>query len=228
MDDPWFGAIMTFPLRVEYLAEEEGLNLSNAEIALIGVGIFFLFKIIGSLFWGKLFDRMHFMRYRITINLFMLVAILVYFNAPGFLGVAVGAALAGVATGGANLAWSLWVTKIAPPGRVSEYMGVHMSFTGIRGATAPFMGYALVEPLGLLRSLLSFQRAVFSWQPFFCYHPQRDSVFRFERRLLNIFRSYSNFKFNRIVKQIYQNLFQAMKTISQVTVFFLCVFAPLQ
>lgn len=143
-----FGAIMTFPLRVEYLAEEGGLNLSNAEIALIGVGIFFLFKIIGSLFWGKLFDRMHFMRYRITINLFMLVAILVYFNAPGFLGVAIGAALAGVATGGANLAWSLWVTKIAPPGRVSEYMGVHMSFTGIRGASAPFMGYALVEPLG--------------------------------------------------------------------------------
>ena len=142
-----FGAIMTFPLRVEYLADEQGLALSNAEIALVGVGIFFLFKIIGSLFWGKLFDRMHFMRFRIFINFFMLTSILVYFNAPGFWGVAVGAALAGVAMGGASLAWNLWVTKISPPGRESEYMGVHMSFTGIRGATAPFMGYALVQYL---------------------------------------------------------------------------------
>ena len=77
----------------------------------------------------------------------MLTSILVYFNAPGFWGVAVGAALAGVAMGGASLAWNLWVTKISPPGRESEYMGVHMSFTGIRGATAPFMGYALVQYL---------------------------------------------------------------------------------
>ena len=43
---------MTFPLRVEYLADEQGLALSNAEIALVGVGIFFLFKIIGACF-GK-------------------------------------------------------------------------------------------------------------------------------------------------------------------------------
>lgn len=44
---------------------------------------------------------------------------------------------------------------------------------------------------------------------------------------MNIFRSYSNFKFNRIEKQIYQNLFQAMKIISQVTLFFLCLSSPL-
>lgn len=44
---------------------------------------------------------------------------------------------------------------------------------------------------------------------------------------MNILHSYSRFSFNRIEKQIHQNLFQAMKIISQVTVFFLCLSSPL-
>lgn len=143
-----FGVIMTFPLRIEYLANKQGLNFSNEEIAFIGVSIFFTTKVLSVLLCGKLFDRVHFMRFRIVLNLVMLTAILIYFNADTFLGVAIGTAIAGLGTGGANIAWNLWVTKLAPSGKESEYMGVHLFLTGLRGSTAPFLGYALLEPLG--------------------------------------------------------------------------------
>jgi hypothetical protein len=143
-----FGVIMTFPLRVEFLADRNGLNLTNEEIALVGVAVFFLFKIIGVVICGKLFDRTHFMKFRISLNLIMLIAILIYFNSNTFFGVALGSAIAGIGTGGANIAWNLWVTKLAPTGRESEYMSIHMFLTGIRGSTAPFLGYLLVKPLG--------------------------------------------------------------------------------
>ena len=47
-----FGAIMTFPLRIEYLSRENQMNLSNQEIALVTVMIFFGAKIIEYVFLG--------------------------------------------------------------------------------------------------------------------------------------------------------------------------------
>ena len=143
-----FGVIMTFPLRVEYLADSKGLNLSNQEIALIGVSVFLLSKIISSLLWGRLFDHMHFIKFRIILNFLLISSILVYFNSNEFLGIAIGSALGGFAAGGAQVAWNLWVTKLAPSGKESEYMGLHMALTGLRGSTAPYFGYLLLKPLG--------------------------------------------------------------------------------
>ena len=88
------------------------------------------------------------MKFRISLNLIMLIAILIYFNSNTFFGVALGSAIAGIGTGGANIAWNLWVTKLAPTGRESDYMSIHMFLTGIRGSTAPFLGYLLLKPLG--------------------------------------------------------------------------------
>lgn len=143
-----FGAIMTFPLRVEYLSRENQLNLSNQEIAIVTVMIFFGAKTISMTIWGKLFDRMHFMKFRILLNLFMTVAIIIYFNSNTLPGVMCGSALAGAGMGGASLAWTLWVTKLAPRGREKDYMSIHMALTGLRGATAPFAGYFLEEFIG--------------------------------------------------------------------------------
>jgi len=63
-------------------------------------------------------------------------------------GVALGAALAGVGVGGSKIAWSLWVTKLAPAGMEARYMGAHVALTGLRGALAPFLGYWLLGLLG--------------------------------------------------------------------------------
>ena len=68
-----FGAIMTFPLRIEYLSREDQLNLSNQEIAFITVAIFFGAKVMSMYMWGKLFDRMHFMKFRILLNFQMMI-----------------------------------------------------------------------------------------------------------------------------------------------------------
>ena len=52
--------------------------------------------------------------------------------------------LYGVANAGGDVAWSLWVTKFAPAGRVADYMSVHTFFTGVRGVIAPVAAFHLV------------------------------------------------------------------------------------
>ena len=78
----------------------------------------------------------------------MAAAILIYFNCESLIGVLLGSVLAGIGMGGANLAWNLWVTKLAPSDKVKDYMSIHMSFTGFRGFFAPFAGYWVESKIG--------------------------------------------------------------------------------
>lgn len=142
------GIIMTLPLRIEYLGGESGLHLTNEQIALVTVVVFSIARILSSRLWGELFDRVRFLSYRISLNLLLISATLVYFNAESIIGVSIGAALAGVGVGGSKIAWSLWVTKLAPEGMEARYMGAHVALTGLRGALAPFLGYWLLGILG--------------------------------------------------------------------------------
>ena len=43
------------------------------------------------------------------------------------------------------MVWSLWVTKLAPPEKVADYMAVHTLLTGIRGVLAPVMAFHAVH-----------------------------------------------------------------------------------
>jgi MFS family permease len=142
------GIIMTLPLRVEYLSGNKGLDLTNEQIALVTVIVFSIARIISSRLWGELFDKVRFLFFRISLNLFLIAATLVYFHSESLFGVAIGAALAGIGVGGSKIAWSLWVTKLAPVGMEAKYMGVHVALTGLRGALAPFLGYWLLGLLG--------------------------------------------------------------------------------
>ena len=142
------GIIMTLPLRIEYLGGESGLNLSNEQIALVTVVVFSVARIISSRLWGELFDRIRFLYYRISLNFLLISATLVYFHSASIIGVSIGAALAGVAVGGSKIAWSLWITKLAPDGMEARYMGAHVALTGLRGSIAPFLGYWLLGLLG--------------------------------------------------------------------------------
>ena len=142
------GIIMTLPLRIEYLGGESGLHLTNEQIALVTVVVFSIARILSSRLWGELFDRVRFLSYRISLNLLLISATLVYFHAESIIGVSIGAALAGVGVGGSKIAWSLWVTKLAPEGMEARYMGAHVALTGLRGALAPFLGYWILGILG--------------------------------------------------------------------------------
>jgi MFS family permease len=145
-----FANLMMMPLRIEYLANPiYGMALTPQEIALLTAIIPAIVRLVLSPAWGWLFDRMNFFVLRITINLAFAASILVFFTGDSWLGLIAGAIVFGVAVSGGDLAWSLWVTKFAPPHLVADYMSVHTFFTGVRGVLAPLLAFQLVTRLSI-------------------------------------------------------------------------------
>src|SRR5262249_44070166 len=134
-----FANLMMVPLRVEYLANPRyGVLLDNKPLAagliavLTGV-IPNLARLAMSPGWGQLFDRVTFFVLRIALSPGFAVAILAFFTGNSLVGLIAGAIIFGISNAGGDLAWSLWVTKVAPPHRVAHYMSVHTFLTGLRG-----------------------------------------------------------------------------------------------
>jgi MFS family permease len=145
-----FGNLMMMPLRVEYLANPKyGLHISEAEIALLLSTVPNLARLVGTNVWGRAFDRMDFFSLRIVLNISIGVGTLAFFATGSWVMLLLSAALLGFATAGGDVAWNLWVTKFAPPERVSDYMAVHTFFAGVRGLIAPILGFALLEVVSL-------------------------------------------------------------------------------
>lgn len=141
-----FANLMMLPLRVEYLANPKyRLGLSVGMIALLTGVIPNLARLVLSPVWGALFDRMNFFALRMTLNFGFAIGILTFFVSDGFWGMVLGAVIFGISNAGGDVAWSLWVTKFAPPGRVADYMSVHTFFTGVRGVLAPLAAFLLVQ-----------------------------------------------------------------------------------
>lgn len=143
------GVHMTIPLRVEHMAGDGGVGMTNHQVSIIVIS-YSAASILSSRIWAKLFDRFRFIPYRIGINIFLLVSVMLFFSSNDMIGLALGSALAGIANGGSSIAWTLWVTKIAPQGHEANYMGVHVFMTGLRGISAPFLGYFLLSKFDFL------------------------------------------------------------------------------
>jgi MFS family permease len=150
-----FAMLMMAPLRVEFLANPrygvhlEGKPLTAEMIALLTSVVPNTARLLLNPFWGRLFDRMNFFVLRIILNLGFMAGIVSFFTTGSLGGLVVGAVLFGISNAGADVAWSLWVTKFAPPDRVADYMSVHTFFTGVRGVTAPLLAFYLVGSLSL-------------------------------------------------------------------------------
>jgi MFS family permease len=144
-----FSNLMIIPLRVEYLANEkygvrwEGMSLTAARIALLTGVIPNLARLVMSPVWGWMFDRMNFFALRIALNIGFALGMLTFFATASIPGLVAGAIIYGISTAGGDVAWSLWVTKFAPPGRVADYMSVHAFFTGVRSLFAPAVAFQL-------------------------------------------------------------------------------------
>ncbi|MCP3905840.1 MAG: MFS transporter [Planctomycetes bacterium] len=100
--------------------------------------------------WSRLLDRVHIVRFRmyhvwafIAANLAVLAAAML--DTPALLWPA--AALKGVAFAGGVLGWNLGHHDFAPPELASQYMGVHVTLTGIRGLFAPALAVAIYVSL---------------------------------------------------------------------------------
>jgi predicted MFS family arabinose efflux permease len=140
-----FANLMMLPLRVEYLANPRyALALRPDMIALLTGVVPNLARLVMSPVWGWLFDRMNFFVMRMTLNVGFAIGIISFFASDTTMGFVLAAVTFGVATAGGDVAWTLWVTKVAPPERVADYMSVHTFFTGVRGLIAPLVGFALV------------------------------------------------------------------------------------
>ena len=148
-----FATLMMAPLRVEYLANPRygvkihGQLLTAGMIALLAGVVPNVARLILNPVWGWLFDRMNFFVLRITLNFGFMLGILSFFTTGSLAGLVLGSILFGMSNAGADVAWSLWVTKFAPPERVADYMSVHTFFTGVRGVVAPLLAFYLVASL---------------------------------------------------------------------------------
>ena len=143
-----FGNLMMFPIRVDYLANEKLLNFDVLKVAVLAVVVPNTARLLTSPLWGWLFDHMNFFVLRALINVGFGLGIGVYFNSDSMVGLTIGAILFGISHSGGDVAWSLWVTKFAPPERVADYMSTHTFFTGVRGALGPIIGFALIGYMG--------------------------------------------------------------------------------
>lgn len=101
--------------------------------------------------WAHFFDRSHVLAYRVW-HVWSFVACNVAYllaAATGQVGFMwIGALLQGVAFGGGVLAWNLGHHDFAPLQRASQYMGVHVTLTGVRGLIAPLAAVTLYNVYG--------------------------------------------------------------------------------
>lgn len=139
------GNLICLPIRYEYLANPAyGLDINNTQIALIMIAIPAVAKILSTFLWANLFDKLKLITTRNLNNWFFLLSVIFFFLSDRLILISIASACQGIALGGGKIFWNLWVTKIAPPKKVSSYMSVHMALTGIRGSFAPFLGYAIL------------------------------------------------------------------------------------
>ncbi len=137
-----FANLWTLPLRVDYVASAEyGIEGSALLVALIITIIPDTMRMLFIPFWGRLFDRMNFVALRMWLNVLFGAGVGLFFISKNPWIIGLGSALIGLTFAGGSIAWALWVTKYAPPGKTAAYMSVHVCLTGVRGTIGPLVGY---------------------------------------------------------------------------------------
>lgn len=140
-----FGVLSANALRVDYLVNPiHGLEWDVKTVSIITGVIPSVMRVVSTVFWGSLFDRMNFFRLRIIVNFVFLAGILLYFLWSDVRIIVIGSALFGLARGGGEIMFNLFVTKLAPAEHIADYMSVHTFLAGIRLSLAPFLGFFLV------------------------------------------------------------------------------------
>lgn len=137
--------LMMVFVRVDFLANpRHGPPLDAFTVSLLTLVIPNVARIALSSVWGRMFDRMNFFTLRILMNIGFALGGVVFFTGRDMTSLVIGALVFGVANAGGDIAWSLWVTKLAPADRVAEYMSVHTFFTGVRSVLAPHIAFYLI------------------------------------------------------------------------------------
>ncbi len=115
--------------------------------------------------WARVLDRVHVIEFRAIhcwffVTTSVIITIAAVTRSPGLLYLS--AIIQGLAFGGGVLAWNLGHLDFAPAHRASEYMGVHVTLTGLRGLMAPFLA------VGIWRGLEHLSPGAGAWTFAFC------------------------------------------------------------
>ncbi|MEL6328298.1 MAG: hypothetical protein AAFR38_01440 [Planctomycetota bacterium] len=101
--------------------------------------------------WAKFLDGTHVVRFRAVHSWFFVVALGILAVATEMRSVPLLLAyslLKGIAFAGGVLGWTLGHLDFAPAEKASQYMGVHVTLTGVRGLLAAAFGVQVYEWLG--------------------------------------------------------------------------------
>lgn len=104
--------------------------------------------------WARILSRLHVIQFRSCNSRWYAGAILLALVGVVLSSVPVlwiSAVVLGVGIGGGVLGWNLGHNDFATDARAAEYMGLHVSLTGVRGLIAPLIGvglYGLLERAG--------------------------------------------------------------------------------
>ena len=137
-----FANLWTLPLRVDYITSAQyGIEGSALFVALVITIIPETLRVLFIPFWAHCFDRMNFVVLRMALNILFAAGVGLFFISKDTTWICLGSGLIGIAFAGGSIAWNLWVTKYAPPGKTAAYMSVHVFLTGVRGTIGPLIGY---------------------------------------------------------------------------------------
>jgi hypothetical protein len=135
------------------------LEIPASETRLIAAVIPALLVTFSAPFWGRYLDRTNPMLGRATFNVIQATAFVIV-AIGGTAGdkwlVVLGVVIHGISAGGSTVNWLTGSLHFAGSDRVSLYNAVHVGLTGLRGLTAPLVGYALYESGPLLADASGF------------------------------------------------------------------------
>ncbi len=126
---------------------EAGYTVSIAMTMVIPFAV----SVITLPLWARYLDRVHVAEFRARQSvLWVLSQVILWIGAlMGSLWlIALSRLVLGIARGGGALAWQIGHNDFADQQALSAYMGIHVTLTGVRGATMPFLGMLLYVGFG--------------------------------------------------------------------------------
>ncbi|MEO1716819.1 MAG: MFS transporter [Planctomycetota bacterium] len=150
------GNLMMFPLIPIILRDR--FHAGYFKVLLLASALSMFVVPIAVPLWARLLDGVHIVRFRsfhswVFVAVMTLLLVAVTTHTEWLLYVV--AALKGVAFAGGMLAWQLGHHDFAPASRASEYMGVHVTLTGVRGLIGPAASVSLYNYLGSIDGSLA-------------------------------------------------------------------------
>ena len=142
------GNIMVTAPLVLILDEQFKLDYLGAILILTSIPI--LMMPLSIPIWSKLLAGMHVVRFRSIHSWIFVTSNLILFAAVSWTflpGIYLSAVIRGFGFGGGVLAWNLGHHDFTTPERSTQYLGVHVTLTGIRGILAPMLGISAYEIL---------------------------------------------------------------------------------